>query len=141
VRMVWAIGLLDTGNLSEARQALMAAKTASPNNVAADEAIARLDFSEGKVDDARHKLAAVLTTDPANVPARILLGTMEVQINNRAAAIEHFRKVVAADSMNVIALNNLAFLLAQDSTQFDQALKYATKQRSCHSWIRTCRIR
>jgi Tfp pilus assembly protein PilF len=51
---------------------------------------------------------------------------LEVSAGNQPAAIEDFRKVLDSQPDNTIALNNLAFLLAENG-KADEALKYAQK--------------
>jgi Flp pilus assembly protein TadD len=58
----------------------------------------------------------------------MLLAQLDTVEGKNAAAIEHFRKVIEADEKNALALNSLAYLLA-DSGQPDEALKYAQKAK------------
>jgi tetratricopeptide (TPR) repeat protein len=44
-------------------------------------------------------------------------------------AIMQFRKALEVDNANLVALNNLAFLLARDPAQLGEALKYAQKAK------------
>jgi tetratricopeptide (TPR) repeat protein len=41
------------------------------------------------------------------------------------AAMAHYRKALEADPNNIMALNNLAYHLANDAKQYDEALKIA----------------
>jgi Tfp pilus assembly protein PilF len=58
----------------------------------------------------------------------LLLAQLEMNDGKNAAAIEQYRKVVALDEKNVLALNGLAYLLANNK-QPDEALKYAQKAK------------
>jgi tetratricopeptide (TPR) repeat protein len=84
-----------------------------------------MDRAEGKPDAARLELEPLLSSKGVDTWARIELGAIEAKAGNYDKAIEHFRKGVEADPGNVIALNNLADLLADHSDQPDEALKYA----------------
>ena len=96
--------------------------------VTADLALAELDTIDGKRDDARKRLIrAVLQTQPI-LPGHLLFAQLEMNEGKNAAAIEQFRKAVALDDKNAIALNGLAYLLAENH-QPDKALKYAQKAK------------
>lgn len=64
--------------------------------------------------------------DPKNATAAALLGR-EFQDNNQPAeAIASYRDALKADSNNVFALNNLAFMLADSGRDLDEALRMAS---------------
>lgn len=123
------LGLLfmGAGNTKAARTAFLTAKTADPRFTKADLSLVQLDVMEGKLDDARTRLGAFLKSDPNNTMATRWLATLEQAKGNRSAAIEHFRKVVAANPADPQASNNLAYLLSETGNQNDEALKYAQK--------------
>jgi pyruvate/2-oxoacid:ferredoxin oxidoreductase beta subunit len=56
-------------------------------------------------------------------------GKVEEASGNYQEAAAHFRKAVDLDGSNVIALNNLAYVLASDSGRLDEAVAYARKAR------------
>ena len=117
--------LLTAGNVKAARAAYVAAKAANPNYSPADLAIAQVDVENGQLDSARQILTALLVREPKNLEALLSLGTAEQLAGDRKAAVEHYRAVLAADSRNVAALNNLAFLMTDTPDQMDEGLKYA----------------
>jgi tetratricopeptide (TPR) repeat protein len=119
------MAMASTGKFVEARSAFEAAKASDPNYVGADFALAELDLTEGKLDSAGTRLNAVLSGNPDNVDARLLLGMVEEVSGKFDQATANYRKVLANESRNLFALNNLAYRLANDSTQSDEALKYA----------------
>src|SRR5262249_792803 len=49
----------------------------------------------------------------------------ESRPGNAASAIAHYRKVLELNPDNVLALNNLAYHLAEDDKTVDEALQYA----------------
>src|SRR5262249_20354015 len=89
--------------------------------------LAQVDVAEGKIDDGRKRLEEVLKSDQNNLTARRWLGNLEVVKGNHNAAIDHFRKVVAASENDRQAAHNLAFLLSECGNQNDEALKYAQR--------------
>jgi len=118
----WALA---NGYREEARRAFVAAKAAEPTFLEADLDLAELDFSEARPEAARGSLTTLLASNPGNVHARLLLGHVENQAGNHAAAIDHYRKVLEDNPRHWVALNNLAYLLADSANQPDEALKYA----------------
>jgi len=117
-----------SGDHVGARQAFEAAKAAKPSLVTAELALAELDTTEGKRDDARRRLSAVVSSHPGSIPAHVLFAQLEMTEGKAAAATEQYRKVVALDEKNALALNGLAYLLAENG-QPDEALKYAQKAK------------
>ncbi|HEY1760093.1 MAG TPA: tetratricopeptide repeat protein [Bryobacteraceae bacterium] len=115
--------LIDSGNQSEARSALAAAKSADPAMIDADLALAQLDYSAGKLDSARNILNGVIAKYPKSTPARKLLADVEERAGNISAAIDQYRAIVDVDPKQIIALNNLAYHLLKNNP--DEALTYA----------------
>jgi Tfp pilus assembly protein PilF len=69
-------------------------------------------------------LTTVIGANPTNLPARLLLAQVNLDEGKVPAAIEQYNKVVDTDPKNVIALNNVAYILA-DGKQPDEALRFA----------------
>ena len=121
--------LLRAGDLPGARKAFVATKTIDPGFTRADLSLAQVDISEGKLDDARRMLAGRVSANPPDLSSRLMLAAVEVQASNYLEAVEHYRKVIELDDRNVMALNNLAFLLAEYAKQPDEAVKYALRAK------------
>ncbi len=117
------------GSVRDARAAYAAAKSADPGYTNADLSLARLDLIDGKLDSARQTLSAVLASQPELHAARVLLGMVEEGAGRPAEAIAHYRQVVAADRSNFVALNNLAYRLAVDGGQLDEAIRFAQQAK------------
>ncbi|HTQ55329.1 MAG TPA: tetratricopeptide repeat protein [Bryobacteraceae bacterium] len=117
--------LLAAGQPAEARTAFQAAIAADPHFREPRLALARLDVTEGKLDPAARTLSALLAASPHDPQLWLYMGWLENARKNYPQALDFFRKVVDADPSNVVALNNLAYLLATQTEQFDEALKYA----------------
>jgi len=110
----------------EARKAYTAALDVDPAFLSATSRLANLDITEGKLDSARSRLASIAATPTGKAPAELVLGLIEEHPGGDIqGAIAHYRKAVEADPNNVMALNNLAYHLANDTRQFDEALKIA----------------
>lgn len=127
VQYFWGNLLLETGDRTQAKQVLAAAKALDPGNTQADLSLARIDLLQANWKDARSQLTTILSSGSENPLARQWLGMLEVSSGNQTAAINHFRKVIETQPNNAVALNNLAYLLAENGNQTEEPLKYAEK--------------
>jgi tetratricopeptide (TPR) repeat protein len=113
----------------QAREAFTQARVLSPDFMPAEMALAEMDMQDGELDASRRRLAALLAADSSNLAARLLSALVEERAGNYSAAVEHYRQVADADPANVVALNNLAYRLANDLNQPDEALQLAQKAK------------
>ena len=81
---------------------------------------------EGKFADAAAKYREILAAHPTSVVALTDLGNAEVQLGDRAAAEDAFRKALTLDPNSRDALNNLAWLLYQQK-RLDEAESFARR--------------
>ena len=120
--------LESAGLRGEARVAYSAATSADPAFAPAILSLARLDIAEGKAADARAKVDGLLRKDPANVDALLVSAQLAFASGDRPAAIAHYRAIVdGRDNRSAVAHNGLAYLLADDSRDLDEALSHAQK--------------
>lgn len=115
------------GYKEEARSAFAQAKAAGPEILAADLSMAQLNVLEGNLNGARKTLQYVVERRANAEDARVLLGMVEEQSGEYASAVSQFHKVLETQPNNVIALNNIAFRLANNLNRADEALPYAQK--------------
>ena len=120
--------LASNGDPADARKAFEAAATANPGLTGPVLALAQIDANEGKRDDARKRLAALISAHPDSLSGQLLWAEVELQDGKNATALEHFRKALAQNENSPVALNGVAYLLA-DAGQPDEALKYAQKAK------------
>lgn len=118
--------LSSSGDIAGARVAFATAKADSPGFIQADLALVRLDVIQRKWDDAQRRLEAAANITPNTLP-RLWLGVVEEIQGHNDKAMQDFRKVVDADPNQAQALNNLAYLLAEQDHSLDEALKYAQR--------------
>ena len=121
--------LMRQGQRQEARAALTRAKASNPELVAADFSMAQLDVLEGHLDNARTALNHVVEQQANSEEARVLLGLVEEQSGKYDVAVVHFQKVLETQPDNLVALNNLAFRLANNLDRANEALAYAQKAK------------
>jgi Tfp pilus assembly protein PilF len=88
-----------------------------------------VDAAEGKLDSARGILNELLKTEPRHADALALLASLEHQAGNYQAAAEAYRKALDIQPRNVLALNNLAFLLVENLGRPDEGLQLAQKAK------------
>jgi tetratricopeptide (TPR) repeat protein len=119
--------LIATGDHARARTALFAAKKANGLYTPADLLLAQLDVADGHPNDAVKTLDAVLVQQPKNVSARLLRASVEESRGNRSEAIKQYRKALDVQHDNLMALNNLAYDLAEYENQPDEALQHAQR--------------
>jgi tetratricopeptide (TPR) repeat protein len=115
--------LVTAGNRPEGRQTFEAAAAIDPKYPAPRLALAELDAREKHLDAARQRLNAVIASDPRNAVALKMAADIEVAMGNHPAAIARYRSWLEVDGSSVVALNNLAYLVAMESP--DEALKLA----------------
>lgn len=111
----------------EARKAYAAALAADPTLTSVRIATAYLDIREKKFDAARQTLTSVASAPGSKMQVEMALAGLEQYAGNPEPAMAHYRTVLEAEPDNVVALNNYAYDLANDTDQFDEALKYAQK--------------
>ncbi|HKW98507.1 MAG TPA: tetratricopeptide repeat protein [Bryobacteraceae bacterium] len=121
--------LMASKSPAEARTAFATALKANPRYIPAAIGLAKLAASEAKLNEARDILNRAAAEAPGNRNVTFLLGNVEDLAGNRAKALELYRKVLAADPNNALALNNVAFLLADFAQQPDEALKFAQRAK------------
>lgn len=121
--------LLANGDRVQARAAFEAGRKANPNYTAVRLALAELDYSEGKRDSLRESLMKLIEDAPGESKAHLMLAVVEENTGNVERAIEHYKKVNELDTQNVMALNNLAYLLSEHTRDLDMALTLAQRAK------------
>jgi putative PEP-CTERM system TPR-repeat lipoprotein len=84
-------------------------------------------FYEGqsKQQAAEDVYQELIKTAPEYAPAYTLLGSLKEKTNRKGEALDLYKKAVRLDETNVSALNNLAYLLADNFGEAEEALTYA----------------
>ena len=121
--------LLTRGDRAGARAAFEAAKTADPHSLDAELSLVQADLMDGKLEDAHRRLQAILSANGNNKTVHMWMANLESMRGDYRAAMEQFRIVIAADPDNSEALNNLAYLMAEQNKQSVEALKYAQRAK------------
>lgn len=109
------------GRATDAEQFLREAMDSSPNSVT----LMLLGGSmkaQNRMDDATGLLEDWLTSNPTDVLVHFELASTYMQMGNEQDATEHYQAIVDNGAENVIALNNLAWLIRESNPR--QALQY-----------------
>ncbi len=121
--------LLQAGDTAAARLAFEAALAADPAGSQAVVVLADLDEEAGKQAQARQRLERFLAAQPDSIPAQLKLASLEDKAGNAMSAVGRYRQVLLADPNSLAALNNLAYRLANDFHQPDEALQMAQRAK------------
>lgn len=121
--------LSQTGDRAGAKAALVAAKASDPNYFPADVSLAQMDLTQANWTDARKDLNAMLARKQDDAQAHLWLGMLEASVGNNEAAIVEFRKTLETQPDNPKALNNIAYLLAEQGDNSEKPLQYAQRAR------------
>ena len=87
--------------------------------------LARLSEEQGNSAQAEQIYQQVINQEDNYAPAYVALGVLREQSGDKAAALDDYRKAVKYDPKNVPALNNLAYLLADNFGESEEGLSYA----------------
>lgn len=122
--------LLAQGKFNDARQAFETAIKTNPDFLKPYYGLARLYIMEKNMDMAISQYQAILARNPRQAGPHVLLGALYKIKRDYKQAEANYRKalVIKADSLQ--ALNNLAYLLAEDGHKTDEALSLALKAKS-----------
>ncbi len=118
-----------SGHDADARRAFTSVLSANPTNDTVQLEMASLNAADGDLDAARKGTEKVLSANAGNTTARFLLAKIEHKSGNLKKAMELYRTVLETQPNNAVALNNLAYLLADSSGRPDEALPLAQKAK------------
>jgi Flp pilus assembly protein TadD len=91
------------------------------------ESIAELQFRKGRLADAIDSLRNAQALEPGRTDLIVLLGGLIEQTGHVEEARALYRQALQQDPQNTIAMNNLAYNLAESGEHLDEALDLATK--------------
>lgn len=115
LRELLGVWYMESGNNAEARTAFESAKTNEIRSTTAEIALAELDRREKRLDAAMGRLGGIVAADPRNGVAAVMLAEVKREAGDAQGSISAYRSVLSQDGSNVTALNNLAYLIAQQN--------------------------
>ena len=83
----------------------------------------------GNLDAALSKWQEWLNTHPNDISATNILGSLEEAKGDQPKAMEYYKKALTLDATNVVAANNLAYLMVENNQNVDVALSLAQTAR------------
>ena len=116
--------LLAQNKLEDALREFETTARLRPQWITARVQSAQICFRLQRYDDATKHFEAALKLAPKLLPLKLSLGDLYVAQGKTAAATDLYREILAGDAHQVVALNNLATLLAKTG-QAEAALPYA----------------
>ncbi len=81
--------------------------------------------SQGDVTQAEQLYNKVLSSAPRYAAAHMAMGTLKEQNGDKGAALNYYQQTIRINKRNIGALNNLAYLLADNFGEYQDAVKYA----------------
>jgi tetratricopeptide (TPR) repeat protein len=117
---------LARGNTQQAVQELTAALVKAPGDSLTFTSLGDAYVAAGDSRSAIQQYEAALKADRSNVAAALRLGDRWHAAGQTARALEYYRAALSAAPEDPIASNNVAWLLAEDGKQLDEALRLAT---------------
>lgn len=115
------------GARADAVDVLNRAKSLDPAYARAHLMLAEAEIAEGRNREAEAELQQVFSRTPRNASAEILMARLKTSEHDFAGAVTLYRNALDARPRDPAALNNVAYLLAEDMGQPDAALDYAQR--------------
>ncbi|HET8576980.1 MAG TPA: tetratricopeptide repeat protein [Methylomirabilota bacterium] len=115
------------GQTDEAAKAFEQALQRQPHHLAAARALAALYLRTQRPAEATRLLEETANANPGTALPLLDLGVAYQSVGDPAAAERAYRQGLARDPNNVLILNNLAYLLGEDSSKLDEALGLAER--------------
>ncbi len=112
-------------NVPQQEAELLRAISLDDNYLPAYSALATIFVSRNEIEQAVTQFKTVVAKKPS-APVYTMLGMLEESRSNTAAAEEHYRKALSLSQDSPIASNNLAWLIAENQGNLDEALQLAT---------------
>lgn len=92
-------------------------------------ALAQAFLAVGNLEEAQEILNAVIAANPEDLEAIFSLGNLYEESSDYTTAMEHYNTVLNIDSNHYKALNNLAYLLSNESGDIEGAYSMALRAR------------
>jgi len=111
----------------EAIHQLQAALAKAPKDSASLADLGAAYASSGDIRSATAQYQAALAANGANTEAALGLGILEAGSGQTDPALAHFRTVLQADPNNAVACNDIAWILAEQGKDLDEALRLSER--------------
>lgn len=104
--------LLANGQLDEAKKAFAAEENAAPGSIEPILSQLSIEISQGQLDSARKRVDSLLLSSANDLKVQLYAGEIDARTGKTNDALAHYRKVLEANPTSTVALNNMAYVLA-----------------------------
>jgi tetratricopeptide (TPR) repeat protein len=115
------------GQTADAERAYQKALERERHQVLATRALAALYDRDNRTAEAMKLLTDTANGRPDTAAPLVDLGVIQARTGDNAAAAASYRRALSRDPGNVVALNNLAYLLGRDAQTLDEGLELAER--------------
>jgi tetratricopeptide (TPR) repeat protein len=112
-----------TGEPQKALQELRGALEQRPGDSTTIRITGDAYAAAGETEQAIRQYRGALAADSRNIEAALGLGNVQLRSGDKSQALVTYRNVLAVDAMQPIACNNVAWLLAEQRRNLDEALR------------------
>jgi len=130
VKVFLAEVLYKNKNEKQAIKVLREAKTLEPERIKASVMLSSIFALKKDYEKSEREFLDILEKRPNYVPALLQLGRIGEMRKDTEKAIKFYKKTLAVEPDNTVALNNYAWILAEKGTDLDKALNYAQTAKS-----------
>jgi tetratricopeptide (TPR) repeat protein len=127
VHLLLAATAVRTGKLDLATEQYEWLRSNEPKSVWAYASLGDVYQLKGDLNSALTSYKKARDLSPSDSRIGAMVAFLEIGSGQNSEAIATLKKQIASDPENVIALNNLAYALAESGTDLDQALSFAEK--------------
>jgi tetratricopeptide (TPR) repeat protein len=113
----------------EAEQAFRKAISLDKNSLSSYTTLGHLYILQNSYPKAIAEFENIIKVDPKSAPTHVILGKIYDLTSNTQKARVHYQEALKIDNDLVEANNNLAWIIAENAGNLDDALKYAQKAR------------
>jgi tetratricopeptide (TPR) repeat protein len=118
---------LAVNDLGTAERTLRRVVELTPNDSRAYSMLGQLYVAQQRLPEARAEFDAMASRDPKSVTARTLAAMLSHSTQEIDDAKKRYREILAMDANAAIAANNLAWILAEEGRDLDEALRLAER--------------
>jgi len=115
------------GQADKAERVLRKTVEVSPSDSTAYGMLGQIYVAQGKLNEARAEFDRMAERDPKNTGVRTIAAMLSHTTNDLADAKKRYREILENDANAVVAANNLAWILADEGKDLDEALRLAQR--------------
>jgi tetratricopeptide (TPR) repeat protein len=118
---------LAVNDQAKAEKALRRAIELAPGDSNAYAMLGQIYVAQQRLNEARAEFDQVASRNPKNLAARTIAAMLSHQTNDLEDAKKRYRDIIERDANASVAANNLAWILAEEGKDLDEALRLAQR--------------